>query len=114
MERVTLKKKRAVAWMGDSREVVKGFPRDIRQRFGRDLFRMELGLEPVHYRPMPSLGLGVYELREQDERAWYRVVYYVRVKDLIYVLHAFEKESGKTSKQDRRTVELRLKQVPKR
>ena len=75
---------------------------------------MEMGLEPTHYRSMSSLGSGVYELRDQDERAWYRVIYYVKVKDFIYVLHVFEKESGKTSKQDRRTVELRLKQVPKR
>ncbi len=110
MDRVVFKKRREIVWLGDSRKVLKSFPKEVRQRLGKDLFRLELGLEATHYRPFAP---SIFELREQDERAWYRVIYYVKLKNFIYVLHVFEKESAKTSKQDRRTIDLRLKQVPK-
>ena len=41
---------------------------------------------------MPSIGKGVWELRESDDRTWYRVVYLSRIRNVIYVLHCFEKQ----------------------
>ena len=63
---------------------------------------------------MPSIGNGVWELKESDERAWYRVVYLSKIGRVIYVLHCFEKESRKTDKRDIATARARLKQVLKR
>ncbi len=63
---------------------------------------------------MPSIGQGVWELKESDERAWYRVVYLSRIGRRIYVLHCFEKESCKTGKRDIETARSRLKRVLKR
>lgn len=60
---------------------------------------------------MRGLGAGVYELREQDERAWYRVIYLKKVKQRIYVLHCFEKQTGKTEQKDIATARARLKRV---
>jgi phage-related protein len=62
-------------------------------------------------RPMPSVGSGVFELKEQDERAWYRVMYLAKVMDVIYVLHCFEKNTNKTSQRDLDTAQARLKEV---
>ena len=79
-----------VAWEGDSREVLQSFPDGVRQNLGFQLWQVQLGERPADYRPLPSLGPGVFELRDQDERAWYRVVYLSRIRDVIYVLHCFE------------------------
>lgn len=67
-----------IAWEGDSREVLKGFPEGVRQNFGFELWQLQLGERPSDYRPLPSIGAGVYELRDQEQRAWYRVVYLSR------------------------------------
>jgi phage-related protein len=60
---------------------------------------------------MASIGKGVWELKESDERAWYRVVYLAKIHGVIHVLHCFEKESRRTDKRDVATVRVRLKQV---
>ncbi len=60
---------------------------------------------------MPSIGKGVWELKESDERAWYRVLYLAKIGRVIHVLHCFEKESRKTDKRDVATARARLKQI---
>jgi phage-related protein len=63
---------------------------------------------------MGSIGPGVYELKEADERAWYRAIYLSKVGNTIYVLHCFEKESRKTDRRDIEVARLRLKLVRQR
>jgi len=63
---------------------------------------------------MESVGSGVWELKEQDERAWYRLLYLARIENVIYVLHCFEKQSRKTDRRDLRVARERLVQVRKR
>jgi phage-related protein len=89
-----------IAWEGDSREVIRGFPEDIRPELGIDLQLLQWGNEPKSYKPMPSVGKGVFELRQQDKRSWYRVIYLSRIEGVIYVLHCFEKKSAKTPRKD--------------
>jgi phage-related protein len=84
----------AIAWEGDSKEVLRAFPESVRQNFGFELWLLQMGERPSDYRPLTSIGSGVFELRDQDERAWYRLVYLSRIEDVIYVLHCFEKKSG--------------------
>jgi phage-related protein len=100
-----------IAWEGDSREVLKGFPEDVRQNFGFELWQLQLGERPSDYRPLTSIGPGVFELRDQDERAWYRVVYLSRIEDVIYVLHCFEKKSREMPRKDFEKAKQRLKAV---
>jgi phage-related protein len=103
-----------IAWEGDSREVLKGFPEGVRQNFGFELWQLQLGERPTDYRPLTSIGPGVFELRDQDERAWYRVVYLSRIEDMIYVLHCFEKKSRETPRKDVEKAKQRLKAVKAR
>lgn len=63
---------------------------------------------------MQSIGPGVFELRDQDERTWYRVVYLSRINDVIYVLHCFEKKSREMPKRDAETAKQRLQSVHER
>ena len=101
----------AVAREGNSREVLHSFPDDVRQNLGFQLWQLQQGETPTDYRPLPSIGTGVFELRDQDERAWYRVVYLSRIKDVIYVLHCFEKKSREMPRRDFETAKRRLKAV---
>lgn len=104
-----------VSWEGDSRDVLRTWPKAIREDFGISLADMQQGNPAtLNVRPMPSIGAGVFELKDQDERHWYRMIYLARVKDTIYVLHCFTKNTGKTEKRDIATPERRWKQVQQR
>jgi phage-related protein len=103
-----------IAWEGDSREVIRSFPEEIREELGIELQLLQWGDEPSSYRPMPSIGKGVYELRQQDQRSWYRVLYLSRIQDVIHVLHCFEKKSAKTPRPDVLLAQARLKMVRQR
>jgi phage-related protein len=100
-----------VVWEGNSLEVIRRFPSPVRQDLGAELRRLQIGERPISSRPMPSIGIRVYELKEQDERAWYRVIYLAKVGNRIHVLHCFEKKSAKTGKSDLAVAKSRLKRV---
>jgi|SRR5690348_721282 phage-related protein len=100
-----------VAWEGDSREVLQSFPDGVRQNLGFELWQLQQGERPRDYRPLSSVGTGVFELRDQDERAWYRVVYLSRIEEVLYVLHCFEKKSREMPKRDFETAKWRFKAV---
>jgi phage-related protein len=100
-----------VAWEGNSREVFMSFPETVKHNFGFYLWQLQEGESPTNYRPLPSVGAGVYELRDQDERAWYRVVYLSRINNVIHVLHCFEKKSRQMPKRDFEKARQRLKVV---
>ncbi len=63
---------------------------------------------------MPSVGKGVWELEEGDDRTWYRVMYLTRINNVVHVLHCFEKDSRKTDKRDLETAKSRLSGVQQR
>jgi phage-related protein len=103
-----------IAWEGNSKEVISAFPDEVKQNLGFQLRRLQRGEEPTDYRPMPSIGRGVFELRDADERAWYRVIYLSRINNVIHVLHCFEKKSRETPKNDINAARRRLAAVRKR
>jgi phage-related protein len=100
---------------GDSLEVLSSFPDEVRRSLGFSLRQLQIGREPTSQtRNMSSIGSGVYELKEADERAWYRAIYLSKVGNTIYVLHCLEKESRKTDRRDIEVARLRLKLVRQR
>lgn len=101
-------------WEGDSKEVLSGFPVDVKKNLGFNLRLLQQGLKPIDFRPLQSIGPGVFELRDEDERTWYRVVYLSRINDIIFVLHCFEKKSREMPKRDADTAKRRLKAVKER
>ena len=50
-------------------------------------------------------------VRDQDERGWYRVIYLSRIRNVIHVLHCFEKKSREMPRRDFEMARRRLKQV---
>jgi len=81
------------------------------QNLGFQLWQLQQGERPKDYRPLPSIGTSVFELRDQDEIAWYRVIYLSRIDDVIYVLHCFEKKSREMPRRDFEKAKQRLKAV---
>lgn len=100
-----------VAWLGDFRDVLRGFPSRVQQELGYALYRVQLGQMPPDSKPMKTVGLGVYELRDQDERGWYRIFYLKKIAGVIYVLHCFEKKSAQTERKDIEVAPKRLKRL---
>ena len=49
---------------------------------------------------MPTVGKGVEELRAWDDSGTYRVMYVARLREAVYLLHAFQKKTRATTKQD--------------
>ena len=49
-----------------------------------------------------------FELKDGDERAWYRLVYLSVLDGVIYVFNCFEKSSWKTDRRDLQTAKSRM------
>lgn len=100
---------------GDSLEVLSAFPVSVKGTFGFSLRELQAGRKPVcEMRSMKSIGQGVFELKDSDERMWYRVIYLSKVGNTIYILHCFEKDSRKTDRRDIAIATRHLKQVKQR
>jgi phage-related protein len=85
-----------LAWLGSARRDVRAFPAVARRRGGFQLRRVQQGLDPEDWKPMTTVGPGVREIRIQTELA-HRVFYLATFDEAVYVLHAFEKRTRKTS-----------------
>jgi phage-related protein len=105
----------AISWEGDSIDVLKTWPRDVQHDIGLSLRKLQEGERPtLATRPMQSIGQGVFELKAEDETAWYRVIYLARIQDTIYVLDSFVKNSRKTGRNDLNRARARLSKVRQR
>ena len=62
---------------------------------------------------MKSVGQGVREIRIQHE-GQFRVIYVASYQEKVYVLHAFQKKTQKTDKQDLDAAKRTLKEVLER
>jgi phage-related protein len=88
-----------ISWCGDSRSRVRAFPEAARRKVGHELNQVQQGREPEDWKPMPSVGVGVSEIRVHAEGA-HRVLYVAKFEEAVYVLHAFRKKTRQTAKPD--------------
>lgn len=89
-----------IEFLGDSLRSLREFPDEAKRDAGYQLDRVQHGLQPNDFKPMPSIGKGVEEIRVRDDNGAYRVLYTARLADAVYVLHAFQKKTQTTSKRD--------------
>ena len=99
---------KAVVFLGDSLKCLRDFPEDARYDAGYQLDKVQRGEQPDDFKPMPSIGKGVEEIRIWDDFGTYRVIYTARIADAVYVLHAFQKKTKATSKRDIDTAKERF------
>ena len=101
-----------LVWVGSALENLREFPADARQQAGYQLRRVQLGLMPDDWKPMASVGRGVYEIRIRT-RHEHRIFYVAKYAEAIYVLHAFEKRTRRTRQADIDLATQRLAKVKK-
>jgi phage-related protein len=90
---------KGIEFIGTSLKMLRDFPAQAKREAGYQPDRVQHGLDPVDWKPMKSVGRGVREIRIQLE-GQYRVIYVASFDDSVYVLHAFQKKTQKTSRQD--------------
>lgn len=99
-------------WMGSSKKDFLGFPEPVKDEMGNALGLAQFGGKHPSAKPWKRQGAGVFEVVEDYAGDTYRAVYTVRFKEVVYVLHAFQKKSPKgikTAQIDIDLVERRLK-----
>jgi phage-related protein len=97
-------------WLGDAKEAVSGFPEAVRQDVGHQLWLVQEGHPPTDWKPMSNVGAGVMELRLHHDNE-YRVMYVAKFVEAVYVIHAFEKKTQRTSQKDLKLAEQRYRQL---
>lgn len=102
-----------IEWKGSSYDDLMEFPRAARHDAGYQLERVQGGEEPADWKPMPSIGPGVREVRVHEESGEFRVIYLATRPEAVYVLHAFQKKSQKTSRTDVALAIKRFKMIPR-
>ncbi len=94
-------------FVGSAREDLSDFPDQVRTRAGYELFMVQVGREPNDWKPMSSVGPGAAEIRIRDGAGAYRVIYVARFDEAVYVLHAFQKKTQRTTQKDLELAALR-------
>jgi len=96
---------------GTSLNELRDFPADAKCKGGFQLDRVQHGLEPEDWKPMKAIAAGVREIRIRGNDGAYRVIYTVKVADVVYVLHAFRKKTQKTAQRHIELARQRLKEI---
>jgi len=99
------REKKPLEFLGDALASLRDFPGEARREAGYQLDR-------THYRPMPSVGRGVVEIKIREDDGAFRVFYVANRSNAIYVLHCFQKKSQKTDKQDIEIGKKRYSEIP--
>jgi phage-related protein len=88
-----------IIWLGNSKKRIDTFSKEVRRAIGFELYSLQVGEAPSNYKPMPSIGLGVNEIKLSLENQ-YRVIYVAKFEEAIYILHSFIKKTQKTAPLD--------------
>ena len=88
-----------IYWIGSSKEDIAQFPLEAKRKAGFQLRAVQRGQSPSDFKSMSIIGKGVEEIRIRTGEA-YRIFYVARFAEAVYVLHAFNKTTQKTSKKD--------------
>jgi phage-related protein len=100
-----------VRFVGTARDDLGTFPEPARRAAGYELFMVQIGREPSDFKPLPDVGSAVYEIRVRDRAGAFRVIYVAKFEEAIYLLHAFQKKTPKTSRVDLEVARRRYRLI---
>jgi phage-related protein len=89
-----------VEFRGKALDDLRGFPQSARRAAGYQIDRVQRGYEPDDWKPMPTIGKGVREIRLREGAGSFRVIYLATLEDAVYVIHCFQKKTQKTATSD--------------
>ena len=102
-----------IIWIAASKRDIGSLDERIKDEIGHALFQAQLGGKSDKAKPFKGFGsAAVLEIVEYNVGGTYRAVYTVKFKEVIAVLHVFQKKSThgiKTSQQDIHLIKSRLK-----
>lgn len=99
-----------IIWLGNTHNIIKGYPDNAKQEIGYILDKVQRGLEPNDWKPMTTVGQGVKEIRIHLENE-YRVLYVAKFQEAVYILHSFIKKTQQTSKKDIEIGKQRYREI---
>jgi phage-related protein len=102
-----------IQFRGNSLADLKLFPATAKREAGYQLNQVQSGGDPDDWKPMPSIGPGVREIRIRDAAGAFRIIYVAKFAEMVVVLHCFQKKSAKTSKPDLQLATYRYQEVIK-
>jgi phage-related protein len=102
-----------VLWVGSSKKDLMAMPDEVKSAFGFALYLAQQGKKHQNAKPLKGFsGAGVIEVVEDYLGDTFRAVYTVKIAEVIYVLHCFQKKSKRgieTPKQEIDLIRDRLK-----
>jgi phage-related protein len=102
-----------VLWVGSSKKDLMAMPDEVKSAFGFALYLAQQGKKHQNAKPLKGFsGAGVLEVVEDYLGDTFRAVYTVKIAEVIYVLHCFQKKSKRgieTPKQEIDLIRDRLK-----
>ena len=101
---------KSLEFVGSSLDDLRAFPAEARRAAGFELGFVQRGLDPSDWKPMSEVGAGVREIRIHVLGEW-RVLYLAKLVEAVYVLHAFQKKTQKTRKEDIELARKRYRQI---
>jgi phage-related protein len=106
---------KTVLWIGSSKKDLRDMPEEVRSEFGHSLREIQKGKDPGNTKPLRHLGVsGVSEIVVDERQGTFRTVYTVEFRDVIAVLHVFQKKSKSGIATPKKEIDLilqRLKQA---
>ena len=97
-------------FVGSSLDDLREFPAEARRAAGFELGFVQRGLDPSDWKPLSEVGAGVREIRIHILGEW-RVLYVAMFAAAVYVLHAFQKKTQKTRREDIELARIRYRQI---
>jgi phage-related protein len=102
-----------VLWVGSSKKDLMAMPDEVKSAFGFALYLAQQGKKHQNAKPLKGFsGAGVLEVVEDCLGDTFRAVYTVKIAEVIYVLHCFQKKLKRgveTPKQEIDLIRDRLK-----
>ncbi len=104
---------KTVIWNDKTIETIRSFPEEVRKEVGYLIYRLQIGeqLNLPHSKSMSSIANGVFELRIKGTDGIYRVFYYTKIKEKVFILHAFQKKTQKTPQHEIVLIKKYLKEM---
>lgn len=93
-------------WLGDTLKNLRGFPEEIKDSIGYALHKVQEGFLPKNAKYLTGFKPSVMEIVTHHDTNTYRTVYTVKIDDVVYVLHCFQKKSKRGIKTPKSEIDL--------
>lgn len=102
-----------IGWIGNSYAEIMGLDEVSKKELGYQIYQLQKGKNPDDFKPMPSVGSGVYEIRVRDEnnKNKIRCFYVAKFEKAIFILHVFTKDTQKTGSKNIEIGKKRLQSL---